>query len=702
MYEVGNRTQRTVTDASSVVTTEDYTYAADANQLTNIDVDEDGVTTDNRQFAYSESGQLLLDINNERTIDIAYNEDDRPEQADIYTTETRTETYQYNPMGQRIAYTSEGDTYHLHYDAQGNRIAETDGSGSVQNEYIYLGALKVAVITSGSAGSRTVGTVSPMEIDIEDDGVLTGDWTASTSVSGYEGGNYLYSHANRVSVIESGNVIDNLDLEASSTSNWNSSVSVSGFVGSNYQYAAKGDGSQQFTWLLSDYTGTYELLVNFTSHGNRASNAPYTIYHVGGSTTVEVNQTTNGGSWVSLGAYDLDENSSIVLSNNADGYVIADGIMVVNELELEYPIANWPITIAESGTYNLYANWTSNSNRASNAVYTVSSGDNHYIVEKNQQVDGGEWQLLGEYTLSSENSNSISLIAGADTDGYVIADAVKVELVEAVQTSELAGMFFIHNDHIGTPKIVTDESQAVVWEVSTKPFGEVDVVTELMEFNARFQGQYADGETGYVYNYYRDYDPSIGRYIQSDPIGLQGGLNTYGYVGGNPINFFDLFGLEVTGGWAKEPSISFTAGLRRNRDTCYDGHLGGCYWSGTDYGLGVEIYMQLRLVVSDWVLVCSDTETCENWTVEGNGFFDYRDITVTNANPVLACGAAKGAGAIKVLPYTCPILPVVDFYSSYSAYKEEMLAAAKAYVERLSPEQRAELCRLKRKLNGGG
>ncbi|MCG8360295.1 MAG: RHS repeat-associated core domain-containing protein, partial [Kiloniellales bacterium] len=60
----------------------------------------------------------------------------------------------------------------------------------------------------------------------------------------------------------------------------------------------------------------------------------------------------------------------------------------------------------------------------------------------------------------------------------------------------------------------------------------------------RFPGQLADAVAGFHYNYFRDYDPTTGRYMQSDPIGLEGGLNTYGYVVGNLINAVDPKGLE--------------------------------------------------------------------------------------------------------------------------------------------------------------
>lgn len=103
-------------------------------------------------------------------------------------------------------------------------------------------------------------------------------------------------------------------------------------------------------------------------------------------------------------------------------------------------------------------------------------------------------------------------------------------------------LYYVHTDHLGTPQVMTDKNQEVVWERSQTPFGETVEDTGTLEQPLRFPGQYQDRETGFSYNYYRDYDPGLGRYVQSDPIGLGGGLNTYGYVSQNPLKYIDPTG----------------------------------------------------------------------------------------------------------------------------------------------------------------
>ena len=102
-----------------------------------------------------------------------------------------------------------------------------------------------------------------------------------------------------------------------------------------------------------------------------------------------------------------------------------------------------------------------------------------------------------------------------------------------------AEVFYVSTDHRGAPQVITDNNQNTVWEGSYHPFGNVDITTSVIENNVRFPGQYFDQESGLHYNYYRDYDPGLGRYLQSDPIGLGGGLNTYGYGYQNPVSNID-------------------------------------------------------------------------------------------------------------------------------------------------------------------
>ena len=108
-----------------------------------------------------------------------------------------------------------------------------------------------------------------------------------------------------------------------------------------------------------------------------------------------------------------------------------------------------------------------------------------------------------------------------------------------------ANTYYFHNDHLGTPQVLTDEDQNVVWQGRYDPFGKVEETVALVEQNLRFPGQYLDRESGLHYNYFRDYDAGTGRYVQSDPIGLGGGVSLYGYGMQNPVLYVDFSGLDV-------------------------------------------------------------------------------------------------------------------------------------------------------------
>lgn len=115
---------------------------------------------------------------------------------------------------------------------------------------------------------------------------------------------------------------------------------------------------------------------------------------------------------------------------------------------------------------------------------------------------------------------------------YVWFEGVPVAVVEGNQ------VYLVRTDHIGRPVFATDMSGAKVWEASYLPFGGV-YVSSGANSDLRFPGQWFQSEAGLHQNWMRDYDPTTGRYMQADPLGLVDGASVYGYVLQNPGRYID-------------------------------------------------------------------------------------------------------------------------------------------------------------------
>ncbi len=189
----------------------------------------------------------------------------------------------------------------------------------------------------------------------------------------------------------------------------------------------------------------------------------------------------------------------------------------------------------------------------------LSKGNLNFSYDRDNRlidVSGGASASYGYNALHQRTSKTVSgqttyyiydalgqLLAELDANGQTQVEYIWLEnqpLAVIHANTSNADIYYIHNNHLNTPQVISDAQGDSVWQADYSPFGQASVsASSTITFNLRFPGQYFDAETGLHYNYYRIYDPATGRYIQSDPIGLEGGLNTYEYVGGNPNTRYD-------------------------------------------------------------------------------------------------------------------------------------------------------------------
>ena len=153
------------------------------------------------------------------------------------------------------------------------------------------------------------------------------------------------------------------------------------------------------------------------------------------------------------------------------------------------------------------------------------------------------------------------LLAEADGTGTVVREYVWLDdlpLAAVDVSGSSATLYYIHAGHRSEPLAMTDGSKAKAWDASVSPFGAATIFTATTSLDLRLPGQQLQAETGLYQNWMRDYDPALGRYIEPDPIGLDGGPNVYSYVGQDPLSSVDPNGEAIV---TIGPRLELTPGV---------------------------------------------------------------------------------------------------------------------------------------------
>ncbi len=265
--------------------------------------------------------------------------------------------------------------------------------------------------------------------------------------------------------------------------------------------------------------------------------------------------------------------------------------------------------------------------KGSGATGSVAPPCNPWLVRSTMRyVYDDQGHLIGEYDSTGGESQETVWFDG-----------------QPVATVQNGVIYYIYADNLGTPRsIVRASDNLEVWRWDSDPFGTTaptspNAAVLTLFYDLRFAGQVADQETGLFYNGMRDYNPRTGRYLEPDPIGLEGGLSRYSYVGGNPLSYTDPKGLMGGGGYsAAHPTTPsgpsfWSPEWWRQASAPYDTR--NCTTSECAAGLlpaPSDNRTQSQIDVGQCTLICN----------------------IAAAAPVAACNAAAGGGIVGGLAST--------------------------------------------------
>lgn len=443
-------------------------------------------------YSYDEVGRLtgqqhflkVADTTPEQVITFSYDETDN---LTGYSDGTTSASYSHDTLG-RVTHTTVNfgafsKSFGYQYNAAGNKSRFTDAAGN-HIDYGYDTGGKLNAITLPGVGTLTINGYNwqlPTALTLPGGGSRELGYDALMRLTGVQGKD------------SAGTPLMNYGYEYDSAGNITKKASEHG-----------------------EYLYGYDTLDRLTTVDNPSLNDESYSYDALGNRLTDNNQA---GEW----GYNLDNQLKSI--GEATSYSYDDSGSLISRFKEG---------VTRSYQYN-----------AKNRLAEVKEGDSvlgQYRYDPfgrriSKTVDGkttwflySEEGLIGEY---DESGNAVRQY-GWWPDGTWGTDPVYLQ--SGGQT------YFYHNDHLGTPQKLVSSSGAVVWSARYEGFGLAHPVTQNVDNPLRFAGQYYDGETGRHYNYFRDYDASLGRYSKEDPLGLYDGPNTYSYAYGNPVRYYDPTG----------------------------------------------------------------------------------------------------------------------------------------------------------------